>query len=186
MSGKYQMTLTEEQIMLIANCVEDCHRFACGETELWNTIASMNSNGELKAKMKELHDFAVPELSANQYYDWAGSGCKDKSQKKFIAMTYAIYREILHKVVNEGVYKSHTLTCKEGGTPPMIERIFEQDDKHKIKVLDYEKYGNEKSWVTYLADGKRLSISKRFEQDKNGVYCHTHIFDDGTEITFNF
>ena len=61
MRGKYQMTLTEEQIMLIANCVEDCHRFACGETELWNTIASMNGHGELRAKMKELHDFAVPE-----------------------------------------------------------------------------------------------------------------------------
>lgn len=37
MSGKYQMTLTRQQIMLIAaNCVEDCHRFACGQTELWN------------------------------------------------------------------------------------------------------------------------------------------------------
>ena len=126
MSGKYQMTLTEEQIMLIANCVEDCHRFACGETELWNTIALMNSNGELKAKMKELHDFAVPELSANQYYDWAGSGCKSKSQKKFIAQTYAIYREILHKVVNKGVYKSHTLTCEDNGGLPIIEEIKEE------------------------------------------------------------
>ena len=186
MSGKYQMTLTEEQIMLIANCVEDCHRFACGETELWNTISRMKECGELRVKMWELHDFAVPELSANQYYDWAGSGCKDKSQKKFIAMTYAIYREILHKVVNAGVYKSHTLTCNEGGTPPRIEKVWEQDDKHKIKVLDYEKYGNDNSWVTFLADGKRLSISKRFEQDKNGVYYHSHKFDDGTEITFNF
>lgn len=126
MSGKYQMTLTEEQIMLIANCVEDCHRFACGETELWNTIASMNSNGELKAKMKELHDFAVPELSANQYYDWSGSGCKSKSQKKFIAQTYAIYREILHKVVNDGVYKHPTLTCEDNGGLPIIEEIKEE------------------------------------------------------------
>lgn len=24
------------------------------------------------------------------------------------------------------------------------------------------------------------------EQDENGMYLHTHIFDDGTEITFNF
>lgn len=126
MSGKYQITLTKEQIMLIANCVEDCHRFACGETELWNTIASMNGHGELRAKMKELHDFAVPGLSANQYYGWAGSGCKDKNQKKFIAQTYAIYREILHKVVNEGVYKSHTLTCEDNGGLPIIEEIKEE------------------------------------------------------------
>lgn len=126
MSGKYQMTLTKEQIMLIANCVEDCHRFACGETELWNTIASMSGHGELRAKMKELHDFAVPELSTNQYYDWAGSGCKDKSQKKFIAQTYAIYREILHKVVNDGVYKHPTLTCEDNGGLPIIEEIKEE------------------------------------------------------------
>ena len=26
---KYRITLTKEQLMLIANCVEDCHRFAC-------------------------------------------------------------------------------------------------------------------------------------------------------------
>ena len=24
---KYRITLTKEQLMLIANCVEDCHRF---------------------------------------------------------------------------------------------------------------------------------------------------------------
>ena len=34
---KYRITLTEEQLRLIADCVEDCHRFACGQTELWNT-----------------------------------------------------------------------------------------------------------------------------------------------------
>lgn len=186
MSGKYQMTLTEEQIMLIANCVEDCHRFACGETELWNTIASMNGHGELRAKMKELHDFAVPELSANQYYDWAGSGCKNKIQKKFIAMTYAIYREIIHNVVNAGVYKSHTLTCKEGGTPPRIDEVNEKNKKHIIKIIDFEKYGDFNSWVKYRADEKVLTFMGKFEQDENGMYLHTHIFDDGTEITFNF
>lgn len=60
----------------------------------------MKECGELRVKMWELHDFAVPELSANQRYDWAGNGSKSESQKKFIAQTYAIYREILHKVVN--------------------------------------------------------------------------------------
>ena len=23
--------------MLVSKCVEDCHRFACGQTDLWNT-----------------------------------------------------------------------------------------------------------------------------------------------------
>ncbi len=122
---KYRITLTELQLLLIANCVEDCHRFACGETALWNTIASMDAHRELKAKMKELHDFAVPELDSNQCYDWAGNGCESRIQKKFIATTYAIYREILHKVVNEGVYKHSTLTCEDNGGLPIIEEITE-------------------------------------------------------------
>lgn len=39
---KYRITLTKEQIILVANCVEDCHRFACGETELRNTTSAFN------------------------------------------------------------------------------------------------------------------------------------------------
>ena len=30
--------------MLIAYCVEDCHRFACGQTDLFNTIATNSPN----------------------------------------------------------------------------------------------------------------------------------------------
>ena len=33
---KYRITLTE-----IAGCVEDRHRFACGQTELWNTTLQL-------------------------------------------------------------------------------------------------------------------------------------------------
>ena len=50
---------------------------------------------------------------------------KDEHQRKFIAKTYAIYREILHKVVNNGVYKYPTLTCEEGGELPIIEEVEE-------------------------------------------------------------
>ena len=39
---KYRITLTEHQLMLIANCVEDCHRFASGQTELANTLDIAN------------------------------------------------------------------------------------------------------------------------------------------------
>ena len=39
---KYQVTLTEEQLMLIAKRVEDCYRFACGQTELYNTTFQFN------------------------------------------------------------------------------------------------------------------------------------------------
>ena len=125
---KYRITLTKEQLMLIANCVEDCHRFACGETDLHNTISRIESIDirlELKKRLRILPHFINPELPPNASYDWAGNGCKDEHQRKFIAKTYAIYREILHKVVNNGVYKYPTLTCEEGGELPIIEEVKE-------------------------------------------------------------
>ena len=122
---KYRITLTKEQLMLIANCVEDCHRFACRETELWNTTSAFNikERKELKDWLQCLQPLVTPELSRGASYGWSGTGCKDEYQRKFIAKTYAIYREILHKVVNNGVYKYPTLTCEEGGELPIIEQI---------------------------------------------------------------
>ena len=123
---KYRITLTKEQLMLIANCVEDCHRFACGETDLHNTISrieSINIRTELRRRLQILPRFINPELLPNSSYGWAGTGCKDEHQRKFIAKTYAIYREILHKVVNNGVYAYPTLTCEEGGELPIIEEV---------------------------------------------------------------
>ena len=123
---KYRITLTEEQLILISNCVEDCHRFACGETDLHNTISRIESIDirlKLKKRLQILPRFINPELPPNASYDWAGTGCKDEHQRKFIAKTYAIYREILYKVVNNGVYKYPTLTCEEGGELPIIEEV---------------------------------------------------------------
>lgn len=122
---KYQVTLTEEQLMIIAQCVEDCHRFACGQTELWNTTSQFNIKNwaELRDQLLKLQPLVTPELEYRVSYDWAGTGCKDEFQRKFIAKTYPIYREIYHKMINDRVYKSSTLTCKEGGQVPIIEEI---------------------------------------------------------------
>lgn len=124
---KYRVTLTEEQLILIAQCVEDCHRFACGQTELWNTTSQFNIKNwaELRDQLLELQPLVTPELRYGTFYDWAGTGCKDDFQRKFIAKTYPVYREIYHKMINDGVYKSSTLTCKEGGQVPIIEAIEE-------------------------------------------------------------
>ena len=123
---QYRITLTEEQLMLIANCVEDCHRFICGETDLHNTISHIESSdkrNKLRRRLWILPRLIDLELPLNASYDWAGNGCKDEHQRKFIAQTYAIYREILHKVVNNGVYAYPTLTCEEGGELPIIEEV---------------------------------------------------------------
>ena len=122
---KYRITLTEEQLILISNCVEDCHRFACGDTELSNTTSAFNIKeyDELRDWLQCLQPLVTPELSRGASYGWNGTGCKDEYQRKFIAKTYAIYREILYKVVNNGVYKYPTLTCEEGGELPIIEEV---------------------------------------------------------------
>lgn len=124
---KYRITLTEEQLMLVSKCVEDCHRFACGQTELWNTTSQFDikNRAELRTQLQNLQPLITPGLASGASYDWAGNGCKDVFQRKFIAQTYAIYREILHKVVNNGVYAYPTLRCEEGGELPIIEEVEE-------------------------------------------------------------
>ena len=113
--------------MLIANCVEDCHRFACGQTELWHTSSQFDSKNraKLRTQLQNLQPLITPGLAFGSSYDWAGNGCENVFQRKFIAQTYAIYREILHKVVNNGVYAYPTLRCEEGGELPIIEEIEE-------------------------------------------------------------
>lgn len=131
---KYRITLTERQMMLVSRCVEDCHRFAAGQTELWNTCSEWNIKdwAELRDKLQELQPLVTPELGRCASYGWSGGGCNDKNQRKFIAETYPIYREILHffavKDGQHNVYSSETLTCDEGGPLPIIEEI-EEDTK---------------------------------------------------------
>ena len=61
---KYRITLTEEQLILISNCVEDGHRFACGETELSNTTSAFNIKeyDELRDRLQCLQPLVTPEL----------------------------------------------------------------------------------------------------------------------------
>ena len=67
-----------------------------------------------------------------------------------------------------------------------LKKCDEKNRKHKLTIIEFAKFGDFNSWVKYRADEKVLTFMGRFEQDENGMYLHTHIFDDGTEITFNF
>ena len=51
---KYQITCTEEQLRLIANAVEDWHRFLGGQTELWNAVSLLENHHELREKLEQL------------------------------------------------------------------------------------------------------------------------------------
>lgn len=128
---KYIIELNETQLRLIANCVEDCHRFAAGQTEFCNTVVNIKTDEieryrELGEHLRGLQRFITPALRYGDSYAWDGSDCHDENQRKFIAQTYPIYRQILHffaiqqKDNDWNTYRSETLTCEEGGEPIKI------------------------------------------------------------------
>lgn len=126
---KYQITLTEEQLMLMARCVEDCSRFAAGQTELSNTLLFIDKYPyfELCKKLYDLKSLVTPGLSRGASYGWNGGSCPNEEQRKFIAQSYYLYREIYHhNNLAEGinnVYTSETLRCADSGEPIQVKVI---------------------------------------------------------------
>ena len=129
---RWRIELTEHQLRLIANCVEDCHRFIGGQMELSNSTACLKHYRELSEELRKLQPFVTPELGRGASYGWDGSTCPDENQRKFIAETYYLYREIYHqmtvdvakhKYMDCNVYFSETLTCKDSGEPIKVERV---------------------------------------------------------------
>ena len=129
---KWRIELTEHQLRLIANCVEDCHRFIGGQMELSNSTACLKHGRHLGEELSTLQAFVTPLLERGASYGWNGGSCPDDNQRKFIAETYYLYREIYHQLTLEAakhkdmdwnVYLDETLTCKESGEPIKVERI---------------------------------------------------------------
>lgn len=126
MSRKYTITLNEEQLMLVSSCVEDIHRFLCGDTDLSNatSVLDVKDRNVLQKRLEQLKPLVTPELLLYQEYDWAGNGCPNNAQRRMIAQTYYLYREMLHKYMlannYKNVYTSPTLTCEDSGEPIKI------------------------------------------------------------------
>ena len=129
---KWRIELTEHQLQLIAKCVEDCHRFVGGQLELSNSTACLENYCELRDELSKLKPFVTPQLECGASYGRNGGYCPDKNQRKFIAETYYLYREIYHQLTLEeakhkdmgwNVYLGDTLTCNESGEPIKVERI---------------------------------------------------------------
>lgn len=130
--NKWRIELNEHQLRLIANCVEDCHRFIAGQMELSNSTACLKHGRHLGEELSTLQAFVTPLLERGASYGWNGGSCPDKNQRKFIAETYYLYREIYHRLTLEAakhkdmdwnVYLDGTLTCDESGKPIKVERI---------------------------------------------------------------
>ena len=130
--NKWLIELTEHQLMLMAKCIEDCHRFIAGQMELSNSTAFLTHHLELSQELGKLQPLVTPELGRGASYGWDGRSCPNEDQRKFLAETYYLYREIYHKITLEdakhedmswNVYSGDTLTCNDSGEPIKVERI---------------------------------------------------------------
>ena len=129
---KWRIELTEHQLRLMAKCVEDCHRFVGGQMELSSSTSCLIHYMELSEELDKLQPLVTPELGRGASYGWDGGSCPNEHQRKFIAETYYLYREIYHQLTLDAakhkdmgynVYLGETLTCSESGEPIKIEKI---------------------------------------------------------------
>ena len=100
--------------------------------ELSNSTACLKHYRELSEELDKLQPLVTPLLERRAAYGWDGGTCPDDNQRKFIAETYYLYREIYHQLTLEAakhkdmgynVYLGETLTCSESGEPIKVERI---------------------------------------------------------------
>ena len=97
---KYKIELTEEQMLLIANCLEDVSRFASGQWEMKYTIEQMVKDLPIEEQIKRCDEaeellrqtkrVLLPEMFDN--------ASKKYNATNFIGNTYQIYRTILHQI----------------------------------------------------------------------------------------
>ena len=120
--NKYRIELTEEQMRLVSNCLEDVSRFAGGQWEMRFLIEEMLRGLEFNEAMqrrKKAEDFLnkakkvlLPDLLDNQSKSYNGT--------EFIGNVYQIYRSILHQLAIDNnwdnVYSSPALKSGTMGT----------------------------------------------------------------------
>jgi hypothetical protein len=93
---KYRLIVSEKQLRLIANCLEDISRFASGQPELHYTVQTMLKEAGLPF-ISDCNDIVQEHLEevtktilGNKTYGYNGT--------EFIGNTYQIYRTILYKL----------------------------------------------------------------------------------------
>lgn len=67
---RYRIELSEDQLRLIINCVEDCHRFMGGQMELNHTTDCLDNWDEVQEELKKLHPLVTPNIPYNACYGW--------------------------------------------------------------------------------------------------------------------
>lgn len=125
----YKIILTEEQLKLIAECVEDCHRFASGQTDMANMLKRIGLLKHREALRLVNKGFITPFLKDGEYIPFDGSRL-DGAHKEYVAKTYPLYREIYHRLAqihgDDSVYSSETLLCENSGRLIEVEKVEEK------------------------------------------------------------
>lgn len=130
---KYTITCTEEQLRLIAFAMEDWHRFIAGECRMFNATCYIKPAEDMhyvRDEMENLvHPYLTPMLGIGSSYKWDGGTCPNEHQRRDIAMSYGIYRQIQHFFALQhpentwNTLLSETLTCEEQGPLIQIEEV---------------------------------------------------------------
>ena len=119
---KYKIELTENQMRLVSNCLEDVCRFASGQWEMRFTIEEMVRGLEFDEQIKR-RDLAEEHLKQTKRVllpELPDNGSKGYNGTEFIGNTYQIYRTILHQLAMDydwnNVYSSPALNSGTMGT----------------------------------------------------------------------
>lgn len=125
----YTITLSEKQMKIIAECLEDISRFASGQWELENTVEAMLEGLSIDEQIARREDAEV-YLKAARKVLMPEQGFKNYNGTYFIGNTYQIYRTILHQLTVdkgvENVYSYPSLPSGNLGTIK-IEKLDAQD-----------------------------------------------------------
>lgn len=131
---KYRITMTESQLRLMMEAVEDWHRFLAGQCDMDNATAYIEDCHEARKNLDTfVRPYIVPELKhRGSSYSWDGGQCPREHQRRAIAMSYMLWREPMHyftihncKEMPWSCYNSETLTCPEQGPLIKIEEVNE-------------------------------------------------------------
>lgn len=83
-----RLTLTEEQLILISQCLEDCSNFAAGNMNLEHTLKACHAyNDSVRHRLSYLKKFVTPDLPQDKDFNYFDMPCPEATQRKFIAQT---------------------------------------------------------------------------------------------------
>jgi hypothetical protein len=122
MSKKYTIELSEDQMRLIADCMDDVSRFASGQWQLRTTLNEMlqglpfeewiERRNEAEELLRQAKRVLLPDFADNQSFGY--------NSTEFIGNTYQITRTILYQLAKDNdwdnVYSSPALASGTLGT----------------------------------------------------------------------